>query len=150
MSNDVYIAGPLFTEGDRWYLEKIDLLCKKNGLSTYLPHRDAGLCPAGEKGTLYFFEEDYKNLDSASLIIAVLHGADIDSGTAWEIGYAYANKKTIFAIAEDIRIAGDITKINLMISNSSEIYFEFNKLEHAVQKYALLRGRANARDVNSN
>ena len=136
MKKEVYIAGPLFTEGDRWYLEKIDSICKKNGLSTYLPHRDAGLCPAGVKETLPFFETDCKSLDDSSLIIAVLHGTDIDSGTAWEIGYAYANRKTIFAIGDDIRIAKDITNINLMISNSSQIFFEFDKLEQAIKNYA--------------
>ena len=46
MNDKVYIAGPLFTQGDRWFLEKIDELLQNHGFVTYLPHRDGGLCPS--------------------------------------------------------------------------------------------------------
>ena len=46
MNDKVYIAGPLFTQGDRWFLEKIDDLLQNHGFVTYLPHRDGGLCPS--------------------------------------------------------------------------------------------------------
>ena len=43
----VYIAGPLCTEQDRKFAEKIDELCKKLKLETFLPHRDVGLWKEG-------------------------------------------------------------------------------------------------------
>lgn len=46
MNDKVYIAGPLFTQGDRWFLEKTDDLLQNHGFVTYLPHRDGGLCPS--------------------------------------------------------------------------------------------------------
>lgn len=46
MNDKVYIAGPLFTQGDRWFLEKIDDSLQNHGFVTYLPHRDGGLCPS--------------------------------------------------------------------------------------------------------
>lgn len=130
-----YIAGPLFTEGDRWYLEKIDAECEKLGLKTYLPHRDAGLCPADDKNTQFYFQTDYQNILESDFLVAVLHGTDVDSGTAWEIGCAYANGKQIFAIADDIRVAEIKENINLMISNSVELSFTFSQLIENLRNY---------------
>jgi nucleoside 2-deoxyribosyltransferase len=46
-------------------------------------------------------------LKQADLIIAVLDGSDVDSGVATEIGYAYANNKTIIGYRSDFRLSGD-------------------------------------------
>ena len=131
-----YIAGPLFTEGDRWYLEKIDKVCADLNISTYLPHRDAGLCPSSESDTKRFFHTDYQNIIDSDFMIAVLHGTDVDSGTAWEIGCAYANGKEIISIAEDIRIAGIEANINLMISNSTKVVYTFADMKKLLEQYA--------------
>ena len=39
----VYIAGPLFDDHERQYLEEIALVLENNEFETFLPHRDAGL-----------------------------------------------------------------------------------------------------------
>lgn len=118
----IYIAGPLFTPGDRIYLEEIDHLCKKCGYKTYLPHRDAGLVPADGSSTLPFFEKDKKNLDNAEIILAVLNGNDVDSGTAWELGYAFAKNKILLGIYEDTRIDKPLAYFNIMITSSTKIF----------------------------
>ena len=38
-----YIAGPLFDDHEREYLEKITEIVEDFGFETFLPHRDAGL-----------------------------------------------------------------------------------------------------------
>jgi nucleoside 2-deoxyribosyltransferase len=40
-------------------------------------------------------------------LIAVLDGVDVDSGTAAEIGFAYALGMRIFGLRTDFRLAGD-------------------------------------------
>jgi len=130
MKNQVYIAGPLFTQGDRWYLEKIDKLLADKGLSTYLPHRDGGLYTSDEVDDSAFFKSDVKAIDDCNLVVAVLHGREVDSGTAWEIGYAYAKGKHVIAIAEDTRLS--LKNINLMLSNSSDIVFSLEELASKV------------------
>jgi nucleoside 2-deoxyribosyltransferase len=40
-------------------------------------------------------------------VLAVLDGADVDSGTAAEIGFAFALKKKILGYRSDFRLAGD-------------------------------------------
>ena len=41
------------------------------------------------------------------MVVAVLDGADVDSGTASEIGFAYALGKQIYGYRSDFRMAGD-------------------------------------------
>jgi len=95
----VYIAGPLFDDHERSYLEKIANILEKNEFETFLPHRDAGLV----EGEFTFekkskiFDTDMDFLKSADMVVALLTGRDVDSGTSAEIGYAYAlNKQVLF------------------------------------------------------
>jgi nucleoside 2-deoxyribosyltransferase len=46
-------------------------------------------------------------IDSADAVVAVLDGADVDSGTAAEIGYAFARGIPIVGYRSDVRLAGD-------------------------------------------
>ena len=39
----VYIAGPLFDDHERRYLESISKIFEDRGYKTFLPHRDAGV-----------------------------------------------------------------------------------------------------------
>ena len=44
---------------------------------------------------------------SCEAVVAVLDGVDVDSGTASEIGFAYALGKRVFGLRTDFRLAGD-------------------------------------------
>jgi nucleoside 2-deoxyribosyltransferase len=48
--------------------------------------------------------ESIRNADG---VVAILDGVDVDSGTAAEIGYAYALGKRIYGLRTDFRLAGD-------------------------------------------
>ncbi|HEY58550.1 MAG TPA: nucleoside 2-deoxyribosyltransferase [Anaerolineae bacterium] len=113
----VYLAGPLFTPGDRWYLERLDALCRDLGYATYLPHRDAGLADRSQ-GTRFFFLRDLEALQRIHLVVAVLHGTDVDSGTAWEMGYAYAKGIPVLGVVEDTRVPDPDNLLNPMIRHS--------------------------------
>jgi len=121
-----YIAGALFSQGERVFLEEIAKICRDIGLETFLPHRDAGL---GED-TEEIFKKDFSGLDECDVLVAVLNGSELDSGTAWEIGYAYSRKIRIIGVIgviEDIRISKD--RLNVMIANSVEIVDSIDKLK---------------------
>ena len=49
------------------------------------------------------FQTDIKALQESDLIVALVTGQDIDSGTASEIGYMYANNKPVIAITAEER-----------------------------------------------
>lgn len=48
-----------------------------------------------------------QSIDSADAVFAVLDGVDVDSGTAAEIGYAFARGKHVCGLRTDFRLAGD-------------------------------------------
>ena len=96
-----YIAGPLFADHEREYLEKIAKIVESYGISTFVPHRDAGLVTGDftfEK-KVKVFDVDMEYLEPADIVIALLTGRDVDSGTAAEIGYAYKAGKRLIGIS---------------------------------------------------
>ena len=106
MIKNIYIAGPLFNAHERNYLELIASELEANGYKCFLPHRDqSGIDETEMEGTNMsqatkdkIFNADLTALKNADLIVALMTGQDIDSGTAAEIGFTYANEKPIIAI----------------------------------------------------
>ena len=101
-----YIAGPLFDDHEREYLVKIAEIVESFGFNTFLPHRDAGLVTGDftHEKKVKVFDVDMEYLEPADLVVALLTGRDVDSGTAAEIGYAYkASKKLIRVNANNIK-----------------------------------------------
>ena len=101
-----YIAGPLFDDHEREYLVKIAEIVESFGFNTFLPHRDAGLVTGDftHEKKIKVFDVDMEYLKPADLVVALLTGRDVDSGTAAEIGYAYkASKKLIGVNANNIK-----------------------------------------------
>jgi nucleoside 2-deoxyribosyltransferase len=93
----IYFAAPLFSAAERdWNLSLASAL-RAAGHDVFLPQeQEAGLdAPA-------IFATDVSGIDWADMILAIMDGADPDSGTAWEVGYAY-RKKPIVLVRTDIR-----------------------------------------------
>ncbi len=106
MIKNVYTAGPLFNAHEKSYLELITSELESNGYKCFLPHRDqSGIDESEMEGTNMgqatkdkIFNADLTALKEADLTVALMTGQDIDSGTAAEIGFTYANDKPIIAI----------------------------------------------------
>jgi len=94
-----YLAGPLFNEHERWFLEQVDTICQSLGITTFLPHRDA-IFP-DESDAVGIFTADIDGLLGCELVIALLDGQDIDSGTCVELGIAWSNNKKVLGITTD-------------------------------------------------
>ncbi len=111
MTKKIYIAGPLFNTHEKGYLEKIAIELESNDFECFLPHRDQKGLTEEELKELdmsdatkeKIFNNDLDALKTSDLTVALLTGQDIDSGTAAEIGFSYANKKPIVAISASER-----------------------------------------------
>ena len=111
MTKKIYIAGPLFNTHEKGYLEKIAIELESNEFECFLPHRDQKDITEEELKQLNMsnatkekiFNNDLNALKTSDLTVALLTGQDIDSGTAAEIGFSYANKKPIIAITASER-----------------------------------------------
>ena len=126
----VYIAGPLFDDHERRYLEEIASVLESKKFETFLPHRDAGLVEGEftDKLKEVIFTTDIKALEKADIVVALLTGRDIDSGTAAEIGYAYANKKELIGVsANNIKVLN--TFVWGLFDSGKKIVSDINELE---------------------
>ncbi|MCX2684607.1 nucleoside 2-deoxyribosyltransferase [Pseudomonas sp. DCB_AW] len=130
----LYLAAPLFNEMELNYNSSL-----KKELSSFfdvfLPQDDGLLLRDIVKGGVrediaarMVFDADILAMSESDIILAVLHGAHIDEGVAFELGYCFANNKRCIALQEDIRQALP-TGNNPMISQSCErIFRDINSL----------------------
>ncbi len=129
MSKIVYIAGPLFSEAERRYLEVlVSKVAETTGLNPqddfFLPHRDGGefvddIISSDSPPPEEVFLNDIDHINNASIVVSWLDGQDSDSGTCIELGYAYSQNKKILGLLTDLR--GDpadnymMSRPNLMV-----------------------------------
>ena len=100
----IYVAGPLFSTPERWYLERVAEALETGGYRTFLPHRDAGLVESGSYEERYrIFHADIEALKLCDMCVALLSGSDHDSGTSAELGYLYGLGKPCIGITDDKR-----------------------------------------------
>jgi nucleoside 2-deoxyribosyltransferase len=81
-------------------------------------------------------------IEESDLIIAILDGTDVDSGTAGEIGYASALGKTVIGYRGDFRLSADNegSLVNLQIeyfinSSGGQIVTNIKSLKNALEEY---------------
>ncbi len=118
----IYLAAPLFSHAERVYNDTLANLLREHLFEVYLPQQtgDDTDTRIKEEQSRIFSKNKYE-LDHADIVVAVIDGADADSGTAWEMGYAYAHDKPVIAIRTDFRRAGMHERVNLMLEESSKV-----------------------------
>jgi nucleoside 2-deoxyribosyltransferase len=84
-------------------------------------------------------------IDKCDAVLAVLDGTDVDSGTASEIGYAFAKGKPILGYRGDFRLSSDNegSLVNLQVEyfirkSGGEIAIRFADLSRALTRIAAL------------
>jgi nucleoside 2-deoxyribosyltransferase len=111
----LYVAAPLFTAAERDWNARLAAGLRAAGHDVFLPQeQEPGLDgPA-------IFATDVAGIDGAEGLVAIMDGPDPDSGTAWEVGYAYAARKSIVLVRTDIRaMAGPAGDYNPMLAESA-------------------------------
>jgi nucleoside 2-deoxyribosyltransferase/predicted secreted protein len=118
----VYLAAPLFSEAERSYNTMLAGLLRQHAFDVYVP-QDAGDNTSSRDlpGHARIYEKNKKALCEADVVVAIIDGADADSGTAWEMGYAAAQNKPVFALRTDFRRVGTHEHVNLMLEQSSAV-----------------------------
>ena len=131
----IYLAGPLFSEGERNWMQKlkkeIESLAASRGyqVNVIWPYElitQPEIESLGNRAKLEIFTRCKSHLDSADMVIAVLDGPQVDDGTAWEIGYFYGTKspeQKIIGVRTDFRRAGESegAVVNAMIECSCDL-----------------------------
>jgi nucleoside 2-deoxyribosyltransferase/predicted secreted protein len=130
----VYLAAPLFSEPERAYNLSVAGQLRNNFYDVYLP-QEAGddSDTRNKEEQVRIFSENLRSLNNADIIVAIIDGADADSGTAWEMGYAYAHGKPVIALRTDFRRSGNYEKVNLMLEKSATVVTSIEYLLEAVK-----------------
>lgn len=112
----IYLAGPLFTRAEYEFNEKLTKNLRKMGFEVFLPQEEC----KGIFNTREIFNICKDGIEASDMVIAVLDGADADSGTCWEVGFAYAiGISRIIALRTDFRQSGDTGGFNAMLYHSA-------------------------------
>jgi len=111
MPMKIYLAGPLFSFAEREWIDRLARFLRMNiDGSVFVPHEECINCTVPEE----IFRTCKKGVDEADILIAVLDGADADSGTCWEAGYAYAMNKIVIGVRTDFRLC-EVHYVNIML-----------------------------------
>lgn len=125
MKKKIYLAGALFSIAEYEFNMKLKIELENNfDVEVFLPQKE---CENIENNPSLIFDICREGIDSCDLMIAILDGTDVDSGTAWEIGYAYATFTSLYdiiGIRTDFRQRGDDFGLNCMISKSIDFLIE--------------------------
>ncbi|AFY96151.1 nucleoside 2-deoxyribosyltransferase [Chamaesiphon minutus] len=110
----IYLAAPLFTKGERDFNLSVYEYLTTNGYQVFLPQQE---CEQAEGEDIY--KTCLYGLRSAAVVVAIVDGADADSGTCWECGYAVSQGIPVIAVRTDFRGSGDTQGFNAMIYYSA-------------------------------
>ena len=100
---NIYMAGPLFNEGDRYSNQLNSDALRKAGYATFLPQEVVIDKDSSKLVKDACFFMDFKAINLCEIVVANCNGIEIDSGTAAEIGMCYALNKKIYAYKSDVR-----------------------------------------------
>lgn len=115
MSKKIYLASPFFDDAEIERMVKVQNILRARGFEVFVPneHQHPDLEFGSREWRKATFESDVAGIDNADCVVAVIcKGNYDDSGTAWEIGYAYATGKPVIVV----NVTGET--INLMIADS--------------------------------
>lgn len=120
----IYFAAALFTQVERKWNRLLAAALEQAlpGLEVVLPQdfKVAGKYNS-ERHYGALFKMCVEGVESADAVLAILDGAEVDSGVAWEMGYAYAKGKPVIGLRTDFR-PGAEHGVNIMLSRSCRYF----------------------------
>lgn len=111
----IYLASPFFNDAEIDRVEKVKKILDSKGLEVFSPkdHQSKHLEFGSMEWRKATFKNDVDHIDWCDCVVAIIsQGNYDDSGTAWELGYAYATGKPVVLV----NLTGET--INLMIADS--------------------------------
>ena len=96
----VYLASPFFNQTEIEIVNQVEAILKEKGLDVFSPmknqmeHLEVGT----RQWSMETFMNDVKFIKWSEVVVGIYHGNYSDSGTAWELGYAYATDKPVILI----------------------------------------------------
>lgn len=90
----VYLAGPFFTLGERWMVERVRAVLQGLGARVFSPIHDVG------PGDIEVAQQDLDGLDDCDVVFALLDG--FDPGTIYETGWAARENIPVVGFSSEV------------------------------------------------
>lgn len=147
----IYFAGPLFSMADRLFNRQLAKVLSKYGYNILLPQDfDVNENMQDLRNPADIARVDINALEECDIVIANCDGSDVDSGTAFELGYAVARHKITVIWRTDSREFAKGEKCNAMLYLADNYVFcdsgisieQLGKLLHEAIK--IIKGKRNS------
>ena len=118
----IYIAGPFFTDKERTFLkiviESVKEICPNEELFIPMEHFISdGENLSNNEWAEAVFKMKVEALNKCNRVVAAYLGLRSDTGTAWEIGYAYAKNIPVSLILSPEALNGEVSIMPIQSSN---------------------------------
>ena len=118
----IYIAGPFFTDKERAFLkiviESVKEICPNEELFIPMEHFISdGENLSNNEWAEAVFKMKVEALNKCNRVVAAYLGLRSDTGTAWEIGYAYAKNIPVSLILSPEALNGEVSIMPIQSSN---------------------------------
>lgn len=118
----IYIAGPFFTDKERTFLKIVIESVKETFPNEKLFIPMEHFIPNGEnlsnnEWAEAVFKMDVEALNKCDRVVAAYLGLRSDTGTAWEIGYAYAKGIPVDLVFSPEALGGEVSIMPIQSSN---------------------------------
>jgi len=133
----VYLAGPtVFFKDSLSYFDTLKNLCAQYGLEPLVPFESDNDEPLA---SVEIFKKNIEKIHQSSVVLADLNpfrseAFEPDSGTVFEIGYAFGIHKKIVGVVHDTRPLKDKLTVSLGSHFESDKYFD-NKYNLLVEDF---------------
>jgi len=111
----VFLAAPLFSEAERDFNSKVAKRLRDRGFEVWLAQESPFIHEGTFKEKEKIYEEDVSALRACDVVVAVLDGVEVDSGVAFEMGYAVAVEKPVIGLKTDHMAFSKVEDVNLML-----------------------------------
>lgn len=114
----IYLAAPLFTAAEQAFNAKLAAQLGAAGLPPLVPQDFCLPCAGPPADFAGIHRACLDHLNRARAVLAVLDGADPDSGTCFEVGWACARGIPVVGLRTDLRPGEDGGLPNCMLTRS--------------------------------
>ena len=114
----LYLAAPLFTAAELAFNAELARRLRAAGLTVLVPQEFCAPFGGPPADFAAIYRACIEHLAAARLVVAVLDGADPDSGTCFEVGHASARGIPIIGVRTDIRPGEDGGLPNCMLTRA--------------------------------
>ena len=111
MMMKIYCAGPLFSQAEREFNEKVARELRDKGFEVFLPQENSSMTETPDtdekrrKVMCGFFAKDIEAIESSDVLLIIMDGRVPDEGACFELGYAYARGKICVGLKTDTRVS---------------------------------------------